>query len=301
MKKFLFLVNPISGTVKKAGVVELIKKEAENKNISYEIGSTRADGIYEDVKQKIHTEHFTHIGIVGGDGTVNQVVNYLKDEPVQFGIVPMGSGNGLALAAGIPKKTKAALQLLFEGKSKMVDAFLINGQFSCMLSGLGFDAYVAHEFANKASRGLMTYTKETLLHYFKAGTYPFEISINSFHFSTEAFFISIANSNQFGNKVTIAPQASLSDGLLDIVIVQKMSKALLPFAVLSHLKGKNKTQALAEEALKKNIIYFQTPSLKIINKAKAPLHIDGEPKDSAKEFEISIIKHCFKLIQPDFS
>jgi diacylglycerol kinase (ATP) len=298
MKKFLFLVNPISGTVKKAGVVEQVKKEAEKRNLSYEICDTRADGIYKDIQQKITSEGFTHIGIVGGDGTVNQLVNYLKDLPVKFGIIPMGSGNGLAFAAGIPKKPAAALDLLFEGKAKAIDAFLINNQFSCMLSGLGFDAHVAHEFANKASRGLMTYTKQTLLHYFSAGTYPFEIAVDKFNFSTDAFFISIANSNQFGNKVTIAPQASLSDGLLDIVIVQKMNKALLPFAILSQLRGANKTQVLAAEALKKNIIYFQAPSLQIRNLKKAPLHIDGEPKRSSEVYDISIIKNCFALIQP---
>jgi diacylglycerol kinase (ATP) len=298
MKKFLFLVNPISGTVKKAGVVGQIKKEAEKRKLSYEICDTRADGIYKEVAHKITSDDFTHIGIVGGDGTVNQVVNYLKALPVKFGIIPMGSGNGLAFAAGIPKKSTAALDLLFEGKAKIIDAFLINNQFSCMLSGLGFDAHVAHEFANKASRGLMTYTKQTLLHYFSAGTYPFEIAVDKFIFSTDAFFISIANSNQFGNKVTIAPQASLSDGLLDIVIVQKMNKALLPFAILSQLRGANKTQVLAAEALKKNIIYFQAPSLKIRNLKKAPLHIDGEPKKSSDVYDISIIKNCFSLIQP---
>jgi diacylglycerol kinase (ATP) len=298
MKKIIFLVNPISGTVQKQGIVELIKREASARNLAFEICDTRADCNYAEVRQKIEQNSITHIGIVGGDGTVNQVVNALKDLPVKFGIIPMGSGNGLALAAGIPKNSLQALQIIFEGKSKKVDAFLINDQFSCMLSGLGFDAQVAHEFANKASRGLMTYTRQTLINYFTAGTYPFEIAVDGFSFSTDAFFISIANSNQFGNMVTIAPQASLSDGLLDVVIVQKMNKAILPFVLLNQVRGVNKIGELAETALKKNIIYFQTPSLKIRNWKKAPLHIDGEPKKTAELFTIEIIKDCFKLVQP---
>jgi diacylglycerol kinase (ATP) len=298
MKRFIFLVNPISGTVQKHGIVELINKEATRRNLVFEICDTRADGIYADVRQKVISENITHVGIVGGDGTANQVINYLRDLPVIFGIIPMGSGNGLAFTAGIPKVCLAALNLIFEGKSKPVDGFLINGQFSCMLTGLGFDAQVAHEFANKASRGLLTYTRQTLINYFTAGTYPFEITVGEFTFSTNAFFISIANSNQFGNKVTIAPQASLNDGLLDVVIVQKMNKALLLFAIISQLRGGNKIQVLAAEALKKNIIYFQTPFLKIRNWKKAPLHIDGEPKESAEVFDIQIIKNCFQLIQP---
>ncbi len=298
MKKIIFLVNPISGTVKKHGVIELINKEAARRKISFEICDTCIDGNYAEVKQKIIAEGVSHVGIVGGDGTVNQVVSYLKDLPVVFGIIPMGSGNGLAFTALIPKNCQLALQLIFNGKEKPVDAFMINGKFSCMLSGLGFDAKVAHEFANKASRGLLTYTRQTLINYFTASTYSFDIEINDFTFTTDAFFISIANSNQFGNKVTIAPHASLSDGLLDVVIVQKMNKALLPFAILSQLRGANKIQILAAEALKKNIIYFQTPSLKIRNNNNAPLHIDGEPKESAGVFDIHIIKDCFKLIQP---
>jgi diacylglycerol kinase (ATP) len=298
MKKFIFLVNPISGTVKKQGVVELIHAEAAARSLMYEIVNTRADGNYTEIKQKIISEGITHICIVGGDGTVNTVVNGLRDLPVKFGIVPMGSGNGLALAAGIPKIPVSALKLVMDGKSKAIDAFLVNEEFSCMLTGLGFDAQVAHDFANKASRGLMTYTRQTLVNYFTAGTYPFEVAVDKFTFSTDAFFISVANSNQFGNKVTIAPQASLSDGLLDVVIVQKMNKALLPFAILSQLRGANKTQVLAAEALKKNIVYFQTPSLKIRNWKKAPLHIDGEPKKTMEIFDIRVIKSCFKLIQP---
>jgi YegS/Rv2252/BmrU family lipid kinase len=298
MKKFIFLVNPISGTVKKQGVVELIHAEAAARSLIYEIVNTRADGNYTDIKQKIITEGITHVCIVGGDGTVNTVVNGLKEVPVKFAIVPMGSGNGLALTAGIPRLPALALQLAIDGKAKAIDAFMVNEEFSCMLSGLGFDAQVAHDFSNKASRGLMTYTRQTLVNYFTSGTYPFEVAVDKFTFSTDAFFISIANSNQFGNRVTIAPQASLSDGLLDIVIVQKMNKALLPFAILSQLRGANKTQVVAAEALKKNIVYFQTSALKIRNWKKAPLHIDGEPKKTADVFDIRVIRNCFKLVQP---
>ena len=264
-KKFIFLVNPVSGTVKKQGIVELINKEAHNRAFDVEVCDTRADCNYSELREKIRANSITHIGIVGGDGSVNQVVNALKDLNLQFGVIPMGSGNGLALTARIPVNPMLALQLVFEGKSRKVDAFLVNDQFSCMLSGLGFDAQVAHNFANKASRGLLTYTRQTLINYFTAGTYSFEVAVNGFAFSTEAFFISIANSNQFGNSVTIAPQASLSDGLLDVVIVQKMNKALLPFAILRQLRGMNKIQVLAAEALKRNIVYFQAPSLKIRN------------------------------------
>jgi YegS/Rv2252/BmrU family lipid kinase len=243
-------------------------------------------------------EHITDVVMIGGDGTVNQVTGALCHLPLRFGIIPVGSGNGLARAAGIPVKPQQALALIFAGRSQKIDAFRINDHYSCMLSGIGFDAQVAHDFASKSTRGLMMYTQQSILNYFKAHPYQFEVVLDNFSFFTDAFFISIANSNQFGNNFTIAPQASLQDGLLDIVIVQKMNKAKLPFAILRQISGNNKLQQLVEDMGKKNILYFQTPSITIRNLKHAPLHIDGEPKDTSDEFKIEIVKDCFELIQP---
>ena len=296
-RKIIYLVNPISGAVKKEGIREIIQRETANRSIPFEIVPTNAKGDYDFLKDRIEAEGITDIGIVGGDGTVNQTIDALKAMPVRFGIIPMGSGNGLALAAGIPKKPVEALKLIFDGPSFKTDAFLINNHFSCMLSGIGFDAQVAHDFATKASRGLFTYTQQSIINYFKAHPYQFEVVLDDFSFFTDAFFISIANSNQFGNNFTIAPAASLSDGLLDIVIVQKMNKAKLPFAILRQIRGNNKLQQLVQDATQKNILYFQTASLQIRNLKHAPFHIDGEPRDTFESFDIRILKDCFQLIR----
>ncbi len=296
-RKIIYLVNPISGTSKKEGIRKLVERETAAQGIPFEIETTNAGGDYDHLKDKIIHERFTDVVIIGGDGTVNQVTNALRGVNVRFGIIPVGSGNGLARSAGIPMKPQQSLALIFSGPVKYVDAFLINNQYSCMLSGIGFDAQVAHDFATKPSRGLMMYTQQSILNYFKAHPYQFEVTLDDFSFFTDAFFISIANSNQFGNNFTIAPQASLNDGLLDIVIVQKMNKAKLPFAILQQVRGNNKLQQLVEDMNQKNILYFQTPSLTIRNMKHAPLHIDGEPKETAEEFTITILKDCFQLIQ----
>jgi len=235
--------------------------------------------------------------ICGGDGTVNAVVAALQGVQVNIGIIPMGSGNGLAFAAKIPKQTTRALEIIFRGKSSFVDGFYINEAFSCMLCGIGFDALVAHEFAKQKRRGLQTYIKVAAINYFKARPYLFEIVLKDSKLQVEAFFISIANSNQFGNNFTIAPQASLNDGLLDIVIVKKMNKFQLPFSVISQVTGINAKQQLSDYTEKKQIIYLQTDSLVIRNPDAAPLHIDGDPRDTSKEFTISTIKDCFRLLQ----
>ncbi len=297
-RKMIYLINPISGTGKKDSLEELIHKRTAEQNIPYEILQTNPHGDYDYLKQRIAKEKITDIIMAGGDGTVNHVVSALADTDVNFGIIPMGSGNGLAFCAGIPKNPKKALDIIFLGNIGYVDAFKINNRFSCMLSGLGFDAQVAFDFANKATRGLLTYTQQSLVQYFKAHPYQFQVVLNDFSFYTDAFFISIANSNQFGNNFTIAPQANLDDGLLDIVIVQKMNKAKLPFAILQQIRGNNHLQQLVEDMSKKNILYFQTPSLTIKNLKLAPFHIDGEPAETASEFDIQLIRKCFRLFQP---
>lgn len=297
-RKLIYLINPASGTQKKDNIRHLIETKTQEQNIEFEIIPTNAAGDYDFLKEDIHSKKITDVIMVGGDGTVNQVVSCLKDERVNFGIIPVGSGNGLALTAGIPRHPVKALKVIFNGEASVIDAFKINSQFSCMLSGLGFDAQVAHDFANKASRGLLTYTQQSLFNYFKAHPYQFEIILNNFSFYSEAFFISIANSNQFGNNFTIAPQASLNDGLLDIVIVQKMNKAKLPFAILRQIRGNNKLQQLVDDITNKNVLYFQTSSLTIKNLKLAPCHIDGEPQPRETEYNIEIIKDCFRLIQP---
>lgn len=297
-RRIIYLINPISGTRKKAQVKDLIIRKTREAGIDFDILPSKANGQYENLRQIIRKEAITDVVICGGDGTVNAVVNALQGEPVQFGIIPMGSGNGLALAAKIPKQTGKALDVIFNGKACPTDAFHINDKFSCMLCGIGFDAAVAHEFAKQKKRGLQTYIRISTMQFFKSKPYPFQIILNDRVLKTDAFFISVANSNQFGNQFTIAPKASLSDGLLDVVIVKKMSKLSLPFSVLHHVAGNNLPLTVSDFRGKKNIIYLQTDKVRILNPDLAPLHIDGDPTDTHAEFEIRIIPKCFKLIQP---
>ena len=297
-RKIIYFINPVSGTKGKEQVIKLIEKKTREQNIPFEILNTNAQGDYFFLKQKIEDENITDIVICGGDGTVSQVAGSLIDEAVNIGIIPMGSGNGLALAAKIPRNPSKALDLIFNGKASYIDSFFINSTFSCMLCGLGFDAQVAHDFAKQGKRGLMTYIKQCFSNYFSAEPYSFDIVNQGKSFNTDAFFISIANSNQFGNNVTIAPQASLTDGLLDVVIVKKMSKFRWLWVIFKQVTN-GQVEEYNELTVKhREILYFQTPRLIIHNLENAPLHIDGDPAETAKKFSIQVIPQAFKLIQP---
>jgi len=297
-RKFIYFINPISGTGKKILLLEIIKKETELKNIPFEILHTNAAGEYEYLKEKIATEKITDIIVCGGDGTVNQIANALQGVSVNIGIVPMGSGNGLAFAAKIPKQIQKALKIIFAGNASFIDSFYINNKFSCMLCGLGFDAQVAHDFARQQKRGLATYVKQSTKNFFTAKPYPFELNIDGNIITTEAFFISIANSNQFGNNFTIAPKASLHDGLLDIVVVNKMSKMRMIWTVMKQIRNGQVRMYEDKKYHRNDIHYFQTKKLSIKNPGAAPLHIDGDPAVTASTFEIEIIEKAFKLLMP---
>src|SRR3982750_2806255 len=172
-RKFIFLINPVSGTASKKLLPQLIAAAAQKHRAAYEILPTVASGDYHFVRQKIKEERYTDVVICGGDGSVNSVVQDLRDTGANFGIVPLGSGNGLALSARISKQPEKALELIFTGSPAYVDAFMINESFACMLCGLGFDAQVAHDFADAPKRGLATYVKKTVQNFFSSKTYPF--------------------------------------------------------------------------------------------------------------------------------
>lgn len=295
-RHIIYIINPISGTRRKSGLQKLIEERTREKNIPFEIFPSVASGDYTFLAPIIKEQNITDVVVAGGDGTISQVVGSLVNEDVNFGIIPCGSGNGLAMTAGISKQPAKALDIIFNNKAKSVDGFYINDHFSCMLTGIGFDAKVAHEFAQQPKRGLKTYALLVSKNFLSARTYHFTIETNGLAFSTEAYFISIANSNQFGNNFTIAPKALLTDGLLDIVIVKKTAKPLLLYNLIKQILG-GKLQKM-ETSLKLPVIYFQTEQLCIENNSLAPMHIDGDPFETPEKLKIKILPRCFRLIQP---
>ena len=297
-RKILYFVNPVSGARRKPLLKNLIIERTLEQQIPFEITLTNAAADYPDLADKIKREGITDVVICGGDGTINQIVSYLLDTDINIGIIPIGSGNGLALAAKIPRNIDKALQLIFTGNATFIDAFFINEKFSCMLCGVGFDAQVAHDFAMQAKRGLVTYVQQSVKNFIKAQPYQFDVTHEGITFSTEAYFISVANSNQFGNNFTIAPKASLNDGLLDVIVVKKMSKARMIWAVLKQIRSGEVGTQEERNFHKNEVLYFQTDKLIIHNHQLAPLHIDGDPAETDKKFLIEIVPKAFKLIVP---
>jgi len=297
-RHFAFIINPISGTRDKDLLRQKIEAFAKANQFPYHIFPSAADGDYGVLKNSIAQEGITDVVIAGGDGTINGVLGALRDTAVQFGLLPCGSGNGLAFTTGLSRSMDKALHIIKAGKSAPTDAFLINNRFACMLCGLGFDAAVAHAFAADPNRGLKDYIKKSVQHFFTAKAYPFTLLFQNTILESEAFFISIANSNQFGNNFTIAPKASLTDGLLDIVIVTKQNKLNLVWQTLKQVSGYNAVQQIDMMNKAAGVIYLQTDAVTIQNPSRAPMHLDGDPVDTAENINVQLLKGCFRLIYP---
>lgn len=297
-RKILFFINPVSGVKSKLKLEEKIVQICSESGIAFEILFTSKDGDYGFLPGKISAESITDIAICGGDGSIAPIVSALLHVDVNIGIIPLGSGNGLARTAGIPKSTLEAIKTVIEGNAVSVDAFFINKKLSTHVCGLGYDAKVAHDFAKQKKRGLQQYTRLAIKNFTSARTYPFTIETKNEQFKTEAFLICIANSNQFGNNLKIAPMASICDGLLDIVILQKTTKANIVFSFLRHILSGEAKPLSSKKILKNNILYFQTKKITIGNPEGAPLHIDGDPSQTYSELTFEILPKAYRLIFP---
>ncbi len=297
-RRIAFLINPVSGTIAKDGLEQMLTGLCSQASIPYMVIHTARTTTAHLLKMQLTDFGATDLVVCGGDGTVNLGAATVTHTHINLGIIPVGSGNGLARTAAIPLQPAKAFETVLKGRLQPTDAFEVNGTFACMLSGIGLDAEVAERFSHSHRRGLVTYTTQALIRFFKTQPVQFEVEIQGFRFFTDAFFISVANSNQFGNNVTIAPLASLSDGLLDIIIVQKMPKATLPFALLGQLRHNHHMKNWAEKIGKQCILYFQTPEITIGNPRHAPVHIDGDPFPSEEKIHFKMIRHAFNLWVP---
>lgn len=296
-RNIIFFINPISGTKNKKKLEERIIERCSREGVAFQILFTSADGDYRFLKEKVEEDSITDVVICGGDGSLRFIISALLNTNVQLGIIPSGSGNGLARTAGIPQSISGALDVIFKGKAQAVDAIMFNNKLSCHLSGLGFDAQVAHDFARQKKRGLKTYITQFARNFFTMRNYLFEIDIDGKVLKEEALCVCITNSNQFGNNFKIAPKASISDGLMDVIIFRKDIKIRTVIA-LTRQVFTGKTSRLNEKHLeKKKVLYFQTTKIRILNPQAAPFHIDGDPAETEKEFFVEILPGAFKLLQ----
>lgn len=283
-----FVVNPISGTTDKSKIVDLIPEYMEASRFDVKIWYTKFRGHAGQIARKAVEEGIKVVVAVGGDGTVNEVARCLIHTNTALGIIPCGSGNGLARHLFIPMNPEGALQVLSTCTIEVLDYGMINDTPFFCTCGLGFDAFVSSKFAKSERRGLLTYIDNTLregLRY-KPDTYEIEIDGEKQHY--KAFLIACANASQYGNNVFIAPQASMMDGLMDVTIME-------PFTVL---EAPQIAIQLFNKTIDKNsrIRTFKCKSLRIHRKSPGVIHFDGDPKEEGTDIEVRLVPKGIHMV-----
>jgi YegS/Rv2252/BmrU family lipid kinase len=266
-----FIVNPISGSGQNSLSKKFLQEYFETEAYSITIKFSEFKGhAIELTKQSIQDQAFIIVAC-GGDGTINEVASTLVGTNVLLGIIPVGSGNGLASNLGISKNIKRALQTIKKMKVSKIDVGCVNKRYFFSNSGFGFDANVIKNYEASERRTLISYIKSGLKS-FREFHKQEEIIINIDGASAviNPFLIFISNSNELGYKISLTPKASLQDGLLDIIIIPKISKLkMLFFGFCMLIKKPN---------LLKDVKYFQTKQILLSRKQGAffESQIDGE-------------------------
>lgn len=286
-RKALFIINPISGGKKKDGVPELINETVDanvlEPVIAFSDGVAHARVIAREAVSK-----FDMVVAVGGDGTVNEVASAIVGTDTALGIVPFGSGNGLARFLGIPMDTTQAIKNLAHGRLEMIDSASINGQAFFNMAGMGFDAHISEVFSHGKKRGFISYIKSSIKEVIGYRPQNYHLEIDGDAYDYEAFMLSIANSSQYGNNVHISPKASLQDGLLDVCVIK-------PFPLWRFPEMSMRMILKATES-SKYVKIIRGKHIMIKREQTGPIHLDGEPQMAGTGVDIKILPHSLKVI-----
>ncbi len=295
MKKHLvFIVNPYSGTLRDKNIEQDILQYLDQEQFSYEIQYTRYAHEGELLARNAALNKAYAAVAVGGDGSMNDVVNGIMGTQTHLALVPLGSGNGLARSLNIPLNLSNALLKINENNLVCIDAIAIEQRYALSNLGFGFDAAVCQCFQTSRKRGFLSYMAiilKLLLSY-KCHSYKIQVDQNE-PFETEAFIINIANGTFYGYNYTIADQALLNDGKLDLVIIRKFPKILAPILALRMI-----TKSLSKSKYVQHCSFEKLSIIQDKNEGNS-YQVDGEAcvfKTNRDTKEVKIVKSALKVL-----
>lgn len=279
-KKAVFIINLISGTSDKAAIPGLIDQYLDKTQFEYEIAVTQYAGHASEIAAKAKDDGVDVVVAIGGDGTVNEVARAIVHSSTALGIIPCGSGNGLARHLLLPLNVRKAIEVINRCEIRQLDYGIINDYPFFCTCGMGFDAFVSMKFAEAGKRGPITYVENVLREGLKYKPETYTIEDESGTLQYKAFLISCANASQYGNNAYIAPQASMSDGLMDVIIME-------PFDVF---EAPQISIEMFSKTLDKNskIKTFRTRHLHIRRDKPGVIHYDGDPVMTGADIDVEL-------------
>ena len=287
-KKISFIINPISGTSSKENIPALIETHLDKSLFDYNIVYTDYAGHATEIATICRKQGVDIVVAVGGDGTVNEVARALVKSATALAIIPCGSGNGLARHLLLPMSPKKAIETINQCEIHRLDYGIINGYPFFCTCGMGFDAFVSMKFAEAGKRGPITYVENVLREGLKYKPETYEIQDEHGVTRHKAFLISCANASQYGNNAYIAPQASMSDGLLDVIIMEPFDVLDAPqISIEMFSKTLDKSSKIKTFKCKKLHIHRQAPGV---------IHFDGDPVMTGADVDIELIEKGIDIV-----
>ena len=286
--KIAFVINPNSGTGKKENLPMMILDGLDANLFEPEIIFTQYRGQGTELAKLFVERGFQVIVAVGGDGTVNEVASSLIHTNASLGIIPIGSGNGLARHLGIPMNVKKSIQQLNQSEPIFMDYGLVNDRPFFCTCGTGFDAYVSTEFAKGKKRGIMSYIEKIITGYFSYKSQSYHLKGDDIDLKVKAFVLTFANASQWGNNAYIAPQASVQDGKLDISIMSNFPIIAIPTLALQ----------LFAKTIDKDLFMttLRSEEITLTREESGPFHYDGEPYSEGIKIHIKIVPNGLKVL-----
>ncbi|WP_028297512.1 diacylglycerol/lipid kinase family protein [Olivibacter sitiensis] len=287
-RRIQFIINPIAGGKDKTDFQLLVEQYLDPRDFESYFSFTEYVSHGIELAKAAVENKVDMVVAVGGDGTINEVASGVLNSDIPLGIVPLGSGNGLARFLKIPIDPIKAIQRIASGKVGSIDSGQVNGRAFFNMAGVGFDALISNRFAEKKNRGALEYMKVVLSEINKYKPKQYTIETDGAVISREAFMISIANSPQYGNNAYVSPKASLRDGLLDVCIIKQFPLYQFPILIF-HLFSRTADQSEYVEIIKaKRILIRRTNN--------EPVHLDGEPYEYGEELLIEVLPHSLKVV-----
>lgn len=288
-KQIVFIVNPISHEIKGLDLKKIIKTNLDSKQFEYKIVYTQYPQHAFTLAQNAVNDSADIIAAVGGDGTVNEVGKALVHSEAVLAIIPVGSGNGLARHLKIPVGLTKAIKALNHASPIIMDTAKINEKTFLGVAGIGFDAHIAHKFALFGKRGFFSYCQVALKEFSLYKPQPYRITLDGKPITKKAFILTFANSSQYGNNFIIAPEARVSDGYLDLVIIDDIPIYSIPQFLFRCRHG-----------TLNHSHHFETHQFKelTIQHPHIQAHIDGEPIVFENEIKVTIQPKSLKILVP---
>lgn len=290
LKKLVFIINPKSGPRRNRKIQQAILQTVDTAQFETEIVYSEYAHHGTEIARNAASQGAYAVIAVGGDGSVSDVAQGLLGTATILGILPNGSGNGMARTLKIPLDIAEAVKLINKGHNTAMDIGFTNNRLFVSNAGVAFDALIAHKFSKSITRGIFAYSQLVIRYMWRYKAWDFDITIDGKLYREKAFMVSVANGRQFGYNFWIAPMASYTDGLLDVVIIKNFPRLLGGIITLRALTG--------TIAYSPYVVHYKGSSISITHPKLKLMQTDGDAYPCAPTVNFTIQKGAQRVFVP---